>query len=91
DPVCRPLLLNGYIINAPRTRRKIKMTREFEQRIIKKATSDRYGREKSSAYIAAKYGCSKKTVWRVLRRHGYRKIEPIRKPCLLPEIKEARL
>ena len=82
DPVCRPLLLDGYIIDAPRTGRKIKITREFEQRIIKKATSDRYGREKSSAYIAAECGCSEKTVWRVLRRHGYRKTKPTRKPCL---------
>ena len=91
DPVSRPLILDGYIINAPRTGRKIKITREFKLRIIKKATSDRYGREKSSAYIAAECGCSAKTVWRVLRRHGYRKTKPTRKPCLSPEMKEARL
>ncbi|OCK99057.1 uncharacterized protein K441DRAFT_540712 [Cenococcum geophilum 1.58] len=62
DPISRPLILDGYIIDAPYTGRKIKITREFELRIIKKATSDRYGREKSSAYIAAKCGCSAKTV-----------------------------
>ncbi|OCK91758.1 uncharacterized protein K441DRAFT_728617, partial [Cenococcum geophilum 1.58] len=38
--VCRPLLLNGYIIDAPRTKRKIKITCKFKQQIIKKATSN---------------------------------------------------
>ena len=40
DPVSRPLILNGYIINAPRTRLKVKITREFEQRILKKVTTN---------------------------------------------------
>ena len=91
DPVSRPLLLDGYIVDAPRAGRKIKINREFELRIIKKVTSNQFGREKSSAYIAAECGCSLKTVWRVLRRHGYRKTKPIRKPCLSLEIREARL
>ena len=67
------LILDSYIINAPRTGRKIKITRDFELRIIKKAISDRYRREKSSTYISAKYSCSVKTVWRVLRRYRYRR------------------
>ena len=65
-PTTNPLILNGYIINAPRTGPKVKITRLFEQQILKKVTSDRYGREKSCAYIAAECGCSAQTVWRVL-------------------------
>ncbi|OCK89481.1 uncharacterized protein K441DRAFT_735132, partial [Cenococcum geophilum 1.58] len=49
-----------------------------------------YGREKSCAYIAAECGCSTQTVWRVLRRHRYRKTKPIKKPYFTKAIKEAR-
>ncbi|OCL01137.1 uncharacterized protein K441DRAFT_531490, partial [Cenococcum geophilum 1.58] len=58
DPSSRPLILNGYIINTPRTGLKVKITRKFKQQILKKVTTNRFGREKSCAYIAAKYGCS---------------------------------
>ena len=91
NPTTNPLILDGYVIDAPRASRKLKVTREFEQRILKKVTSDRYGREKSCAYIAAECGCSAQTIWRVLRRHGYRKTKPTKKPCLSPAMKEARL
>ena len=90
-PTTNPLILDGYIIDAPRAGKKLKVTREFEQRILKKVTTDRFGREKSCAYIAAECGCSAQTVWRVLRRHGYRKTKPTKKPCLTKAMKEARL
>ena len=35
DLVSRPLILDGYIIDAPCTGSKVKITREFEQRILK--------------------------------------------------------
>ncbi|OCK98283.1 uncharacterized protein K441DRAFT_738944, partial [Cenococcum geophilum 1.58] len=56
NPTTNPLILNGYIIDAPRASRKLKVTREFKQRILKKVTYNRYGREKSYAYITAKCG-----------------------------------
>ena len=40
DPSSHPLILNGYIINAPCTRLKVKITREFKRRILKKVTTD---------------------------------------------------
>ena len=91
DEISRPIVLDGYIVDAPRSGRPLRTTREFEQRIIKKVTSDWYGREKSCAMIAAECGCSPKTVWRVLRRYGYQKIKPTRKLCLSKAMKEARL
>ena len=75
-PTTNPLILNGYIINAPRTGPKVKITRLFKQRILKKVTSNQYGREKSCAYIAAECGCSAQTVWQVLQRHEYQKTKP---------------
>jgi len=38
DPSSHPLILDGYIIDSLRSGRKVKITREFEQRILKKAT-----------------------------------------------------
>ena len=90
NPTTNPLIIDGYVVDGPRPGRKPKVTREFEQRILKKVTSNRYGREKSCAYIAAECGCSAQTVWRVLRRHGYRKTKPTKKPCLTKAMKEAR-
>jgi hypothetical protein len=58
DPSSRPLVFGGYIIDSLHFRRKAKITREFEQRILKKVTKDRSGREKSCAYIAVECGCS---------------------------------
>jgi hypothetical protein len=40
NPTINPLILDGYIINTPRASRKLKVTREFKQRILKKVTSD---------------------------------------------------
>jgi len=91
DPSAHPRILDGHVIDAPHTGSKVKITCEFEQRILKKVTSDRFGREKSCAYIAAECGCSAQTVWRVLQRHGYRKMKPTRKPYLSQEMKEAHL
>jgi len=45
-----------------RSRRKVKITREFDQRILKKVTTDQFGREKSCADIAAECGCSAQTL-----------------------------
>ena len=40
DLVSRPLILNGYIINTPYTRLKVKITYKFKQRILKKVTTN---------------------------------------------------
>jgi hypothetical protein len=66
NPTTNPLIIDGYVVDAPHPGKKTKCTREFEQRILKKVTSNRYGREKSCAYIAAECGCSTQTIWRVL-------------------------
>ncbi|OCL00758.1 uncharacterized protein K441DRAFT_650213, partial [Cenococcum geophilum 1.58] len=50
NPTINPLIIDGYIVDGPRPGRK-----------PKKVTSDRYGREKSCAYIAAECGYSTQT------------------------------
>ena len=61
-PTTNPLILNGYIIDTLYTRLKVKITRIFEQQILKKVTSDQYGREKPYTYIAVECGYSTQTV-----------------------------
>ena len=56
-----------------------------------KVTRDRYGREKSAEVITAEVGLSINTVRRVLRKAGYKKTKPTRKPGLTEEMKKARL
>ncbi|OCL00157.1 uncharacterized protein K441DRAFT_500588, partial [Cenococcum geophilum 1.58] len=51
DPSSYPLILNSYIINTPYTRLKVKITHKFKQQILKKVTTNRFGREKSCTYI----------------------------------------
>ena len=91
DPVSHPLILSNYIIDAPHTGSKVKITRKFKQRILKKVTTNQYNREKSCTYIAAECGCSTQSVWQVLWRHGYHKTKPTKKPYLSQETKEAHL
>ena len=40
NPTTNPLIIDGYVVDGPRPGRKPKVTREFEQRILKKVTSN---------------------------------------------------
>ena len=62
DPSSHSLVLDGYVLDAPHTGSKVKITREFEQCILKKVTIDQFGREKSCTYITAECGCSAQMV-----------------------------
>ncbi len=52
---------------------------------------DQYGREKSADVIAVEVGISPSTVQTILKKAGYKKTKPIRKPGLIEDIKKARL
>jgi len=56
-----------------------------------KVTTDRYGREKSAEVIAAEVGLSPQTVRNILKKAGYKKTKPTRKPGLTQAMKDARL
>lgn len=64
---------------------------EKQSEIIAKVTTDRYGREKSTAEIAGEVQVSQSTVARVLKKSGYKKVKPTWKPDLTPTMKKARL
>ena len=64
--------------------------------VISKVRTDRYGREKSCADLAgdlSKLGVniSAETVRRILKKRGFRKTKPTRKPRLTLAMKKARL
>jgi transposase len=87
----KPVCLNHYIENAPRSGRPTKQTEQAKADVEAKVRRDRYGREKSAEVIAAEVGLSKTTVEAILKKAGYKKTKPTRKPGLTEEMKKARL
>jgi transposase len=96
DPCQRPIeICNEYLEDAPQSGRPSKQ-KELSAKVICSVRTDRYGREKSCADIAGAlsqegYNISDITVWRILRKAGYRKTKPTRKPGLTKKMKEDRL
>jgi hypothetical protein len=97
DPAIRPLVLeNKHLEDAPRSGRPTKDTKEVEELITSKVRLDRYGREKTCAQLAgdlsqAGIQISGITIWRILRRMGFKKTKPTRKPGLTKRMREERL
>jgi transposase len=96
DPCQRPIkLLNRHLEDGPRSGRPSKQERIRDQ-VIKAVRVDRYGREKQCANIAGElsqegFNVSPATVWRVLRKAGFKKTKPTRKPGLTKKMRKERL
>jgi transposase len=91
-----PIIHNRYVEDTPRSGRPTKQDTATQEIVISKVRSDRYGREKSCADLAgdlSKLGIniSAETVRRILKKNGFRKTKPTRKPGLTPAMKKARL
>jgi transposase len=97
DPACRPTVLeNKHLEDAPRSGRPRKDTQEVQQFIASKVRLNRYGREKTCAQLAgdlsqAGIEISGQTIWRILRRMGFKKTKPTRKPGLTKRMRDERL
>jgi len=90
DPDTSKKILDIHVKDAPRSGRPTKQTPEVVENVISKM--DRRGREKTCTEIAREVGgISDTTVWRILRKAGYNKTKPTRKPGLTEEMKKARL
>jgi Transposase len=96
DPAVRPLVIRDeFVADKKRTGRPSKRT-SVEELIISMVRRDRYGREKSCADIAGEISekgvqVSATTVWRMLRKNGFRKTKPTRKPGLTQKMRSERL
>ena len=69
---------------------------ETIEKIVGKVRKDWYGREKTAADIAGELSdegldISASTVLRILKKAGFRKTKPTRKPRLTKKIKQERL
>jgi transposase len=97
DPNESPLILKDeWLEDAPRSGRPSKQTCEAVEIVVAKVQCDRYGREKTCADLAGELSqmgldISATTIWRILKRHGYRKTKPTRKPGLTKTMKAERL
>ena len=91
-----PIIHDRYVEDTPRSGRPTKQDTATQEMVISKVRTDRYGREKSCADLAgdlSKLGVniSAETVRRILKKRGFRKTKPTRKPGLTPAMKKARL
>ena len=90
DPNRYPLELKmEYIGDSPRSGRPTKQIEELEEAISAKVRGDRYGRELSCTDFAGYLSTENLqdplsiTIWRVLKKLGFKKTKPIRKPSLI--------
>jgi len=96
DPAVRPLKLETkHVEDAPRSGRPSKQQQAFKK-VVNLVRRDRYGREKTCADIAGELSQDGQdilalTVWRVLRKAGFKKTKPTRKPGLTKDIRQERL
>ena len=97
EPNHLPLVIRDeWLEDAPRSGRPLKQTEETATAIVKKVRLDQYRREKSCADLAGDLSqdginISAMTVWRILKKMGFRKTKPTRKPGLTKQMKEERL
>ena len=96
DPAVRPLKLETKRVeDAPGSGRPSQQQQAFEK-VVNLVRRDRYGREKTCANIAGDLSqdgldISASTVWRVLRKAGYKKTKLTRKPRLTKKMRQERL
>lgn len=89
------IVLDSFVFDRPRPGAPRKQE-DMKDRILEKVRLDRYGREKTCAFIASELSeagniISSTTVWRALKKAGMRKTKPTRKPGLSDAMKKARL
>jgi transposase len=96
DPNYKPFTLKPeHVQDAPRSSRPSKQIEANTQAVLEKVRSNRYGRELPCTGLAgllslAGIKVSATTVWRILRKHGFRKTKPTRRPGLTKKMKEER-
>jgi transposase len=97
EPNQSPLVIQDeWLEDAPRSGRPTKQTPDTTTKIIAKVRNDRYGREKSCADLAGELSeegidISASTIRRILKKAGFRKTKPTRKPGLTKKMMQARL
>ena len=84
-------LTTVHVTQARRPGRPKKVTAQLEEDIIRSITNNRYGREKTLRQLAREFNLSREVIRKILRKRGYKKTKPTRKPGLTQAMREARL
>ena len=82
QPEVDHIILAEYCEDSPKSGRPKKTTLEKEEAVRKAIVKDRYAREKTVKQLGIDIGLSSSSIWRILRRLGYRKCKPSTKPGL---------
>lgn len=90
NPEQDPRILESYVANAARSGRPKEISEEKEEEILSAVRSDRSGREKSSEVLAYDAGISRSSALRILYKYGLHNVKPIKKPGLIPQMKQVR-
>ena len=95
DPI-RTMVDNQYIEDKPRSSRPTKQDPSIVKIILSKVRLDRYGREKTCADLAGDLSelginISTSTIRPMLKKAGFRKTKPTRKPRLTKKMRAERL
>ena len=97
DPNHEPFeIRDEWIQDAPHSGWPSKQTPEVVNTITEKVRRDRFGQEKTCADLASilsqeGYDISAAIVWRILKKAGFNKTKPTRKPKLTKQIKKEKL
>jgi len=76
--------------------RVVTQTPKNIEKVIAKVRKNQYGREMNCADLTGEFSTegidiSAITIWRILRKAGFKKTKPTRKPRLIKKIREDRL
>lgn len=97
DPTARPLILkDDWLRDKPRSGRPTKQVAETQEKLQSLVRHDRYGRERTCTDFSASLAShgidiSASTVFRILKKAGFRKTKPTRKPGLTIRMRKERL
>ena len=97
EPNSLPLVIRDeWLQDAPRSGRPTKITPEVTQKLVAKVRLDRFGREMTCADLAGFLSTggidiSASTIHKILKKIGFHKTKPTRKPRLTKKIKKERL
>ena len=91
NPEVSSQILAQYVTDAPRTGRPTVLTEQVQKAILKILTKNSTTRQYSLEEIAKGCGVSATSVWRCLKKRGFRWVKMTVKPALTKEMMEARL
>jgi len=93
DPQVSSHILAQYVTDVPRSGRPSALHDEAQKTIIKLLEKNSSTRQYSTAELAHKSGTSvsPNTVWRFIKKKGYRSVKHTVKPALTKEMKQKRL